>query len=227
MEKNKVATGNIESAFNATSETGGQGLNKKSLIIIITAAALVVISIVAVILALALTAKPNTYRVEMDVKDFGTIKMTLDRKSAPQTVDNFVKLATEGFYNGITFHRAVDNFVIQGGDPNGTGTGGSPDKVYGEFSSNGYNGNHISHNVGVISMARSNDKNSASSQFFITIGDARESLDGNYAGFGYVDDESMEVVYAIAEYMIPLTTNGVISSKQLQPVITEVRVIPG
>lgn len=204
-----------------------QALNKKSLIVVISAAALVIISIVAVILALALTAKPDTYRVEMDVEGFGTIKMTLDRKSAPQTVDNFVNLAREGFYKGVTFHRAVDDFVIQGGDPNGTGTGGSPNKIYGEFSKNGYYGNHISHDVGVISMARSNDMNSASSQFFITIGDARSSLDGSYAGFGYIDEESMSVVYAIAEYMIPLTSNGVITDKTKQPVISDVRVFEG
>ena len=221
-EQNEAAySGNLGEAASAPAR-----LDKKSLIIIIVAAALVVISITAIILAVALTAKPATYRVEMDVEGYGTIKMTLDRKSAPQTVDNFVKLATEGFYNGLTFHRAVTDFVIQGGDPNGTGTGGSKDTIYGEFSSNGYYDNHISHYAGVISMARSNDKNSASSQFFITLGDARNSLDGNYAGFGYVDDESMTVVYAIAGYMIPLTSNGVVTDKTKQPVITEVRVTP-
>ena len=224
MSKNKTIT---PSSSDSTAEIKSAGINKKSLIIIISAAALVVISIVAVILAVALTAKPDTYRVEMDVEGYGTIKMTLDRKSAPQTVDNFVKLSRSGFYNGITFHRAVKDFVIQGGDPNGTGTGGSSEKIYGEFSKNGYYGNHISHNVGVISMARANDMNSASSQFFITIGDARQSLDGSYAGFGYIDEESMSVVYAIAEYMIPLTSNGVVTDKTKQPVITEVRVFEG
>ena len=223
----KYTTTQDEAAFGGNNGGGASAparLDKKSLIIIIVAAALVVISITAIILAVALTAKPATYRVEMDVEGFGTIKMTLDRNSAPETVDNFVKLATSGFYEGVTFHRAVEDFVIQGGDPNGTGTGGSPDKVYGEFSANGYYGNHISHDIGVISMARANDMNSASSQFFITIGDARASLDGSYAGFGYIDDESMSVVYAIAGYMIPLTSNGVITDKTKQPVISEVRV---
>ena len=222
MSKSKS---NASAAFEGASAASSAGLNKKSLVIIITAAALVILSLVAVILAVALTAKPDTYRVEMDVEGFGTIKMTLDRKSAPITVDNFIKLVEEDFYDGITFHRAVEDFVIQGGDPNGTGTGGSEEKIYGEFTKNGYYGNHISHNVGVISMARSNDMNSASSQFFITIGDARSSLDGSYAGFGYIDDESMTVVYAIAGYMIPLTSNGVISDKTKQPVITDVRII--
>ena len=234
MQNNKTVAEPKETkeAFSAGGQSspekgGALAIKKQSLIIIILAAVLVVISVVGVVLALVLTAKPDTYRVEMDVDGYGTIKMTLDRKSAPQTVDNFVKLATSGFYNGITFHRAVKDFVIQGGDPNGTGTGGSPDKVYGEFSKNGYYGNHISHDVGVISMARANDMNSASSQFFITIADARNTLDGSYAGFGYIDEDSMSVVYAIAEYMIPLTTNGVITDKTKQPVITEVRVFAG
>ena len=201
-------------------------LNKKSLIIIIVSAALVLASVIGVVLAVLLIPKqPTIYVLEMEVKDFGTIRMELDRESAPITVDNFVKLAEEDFYDGLTFHRAVDNFVIQGGDPKGDGTGGSPDKIFGEFFANGYSGNNIRHREGVISMARSNAMNSASSQFFITIGDARSSLDGSYAAFGYIDEESMKVVHAIADYMLPLTSNGIITDKAKQPVIVDVRVV--
>lgn len=104
---------------------------------------------------------------------------------APQTVANFVSLVKSGFYNGLTFHRVVDDFMAQGGDPNGDGTGGSESYIVGEFSSNGFEGNTLSHTEGVISMARSSLPNSASSQFFICYGDA-SFLDGNYAAFGKV-----------------------------------------
>ena len=104
---------------------------------------------------------------------------------APQTVANFVSLVKSGFYNGLTFHRVVEGFMAQGGDPNGDGTGGSENYIFGEFSSNGFDGNTLSHTEGVISMARSSIPNSASSQFFICYGDA-SFLDGNYAAFGKV-----------------------------------------
>lgn len=167
----------------------------------------------------------DVYVVEIEVEGHGVITARLVAKSAPVTVKNFIDLAEADFYDGLTFHRAVEGFVIQGGCPNGDGTGNAGETIYGEFFENGYNSNHILHNKGVISMARGNDKNSASCQFFITIADANASLDGKYAGFGYIDDESMPVVMSIAEAMFPNTKNGVITDKKLQPVIKDVRVV--
>ena len=137
------------------------------------------------------------HHAEIQVEDYGTIKVELDADTAPITVTNFVNLANEGFYDGLTFHRIISGFMIQGGDPNGDGTGGSEETITGEFSSNGVE-NDISHERGVISMARAQDYDSAGSQFFITLDDAT-FLDGQYAAFGTVDEESMEVVDAIVE----------------------------
>ncbi|MDR0446237.1 MAG: peptidylprolyl isomerase [Oscillospiraceae bacterium] len=133
--------------------------------------------------------------VDIVFRDFGTVTVTLDRAAAPITVENFLKLVGEGFYDGLTIHRVAQGFVIQGGDPSGDGTGGSEENIIGEFSSNGWQNNTISHKRGAISMARSNDMDSASSQFFIVLEDAT-SLDGEYAAFGTVT-EGMDVVDAI------------------------------
>ncbi|WP_024861767.1 peptidylprolyl isomerase [Ruminococcus flavefaciens] len=122
-----------------------------------------------------------------------TIILTLHPNEAPITCENFEKLVNEGFYNGLTFHRVVDEFMAQGGDPSGDGTGGSPDTIKGEFAANGVD-NPISHQRGVVSMARSMDYDSASSQFFICYtGNYASSLDGQYAAFANVT-EGMEVV---------------------------------
>lgn len=131
--------------------------------------------------------------IEMD--NGGIMKLELDKESAPITVENFLKLVHEGFYDGLTFHRVIKGFMIQGGDPLGTGTGGSKEHIKGEFLANGVN-NPIKHIRGVISMARAQDPNSASSQFFIMHQDAPH-LDGNYAAFGHVV-EGIEVVDEIA-----------------------------
>ena len=141
--------------------------------------------------------------VEISVKDYGKIVVLLDATTAPKTVENFLNLVNSGFYEGLTFHRVIKDFMIQGGDPAGNGSGGSDKEIYGEFSSNGH-ANDISHKRGVISMARSNDPNSASSQFFICNADASESLDGSYAAFGYVVD-GMKVVDKITEDVFPKT----------------------
>ena len=161
--------------------------------------------------------------VEIDVKDYGIIKLELDADTAPITVTNFVNLAKDGFYDGLTFHRIIDGFMIQGGDPNHNGTGGSKKNIKGEFSSNGVE-NNISHVRGIISMARSNDNNSASSQFFIVHQDST-FLDGNYAAFGHVT-EGMEIVDKIEEKVSPLAIdeNGLIEYEN-QPVIISVTVI--
>ena len=155
---------------------------------------------------------------EITVKDYGTIKLELDEGTAPITVANFIKLANDGFYNGLTFHRIMDGFMIQGGDPDGNGTGGAKDKIKGEFAKNGVT-NPISHVKGVISMARSNDPDSASSQFFITVADST-FLDGSYAAFGRVV-EGMEILEQIAKDARPIDDNGTIPPDQ-QPVIESV-----
>lgn len=131
----------------------------------------------------------------IDIKDYGTIKVELNPKEAPITVENFVKLAKSGFYNGLTFHRVIKGFMIQGGCPKGNGTGGPGYNIKGEFSANGVP-NSISHKRGVISMARAYDPNSAGSQFFIMHKDG-EFLDGQYAAFGETV-EGIEVVDKVA-----------------------------
>ena len=160
----------------------------------------------------------GTVLAEIAVQDYGIIRLELDRSSAPITVDNFVKLAKSGFYDGLTFHRIMDGFMIQGGDPLGNGTGGSSETIKGEFAANGV-ANGISHVKGTISMARASSMDSASSQFFITVDDAT-FLDGNYAAFGHVT-EGIEVVEKIAKDAKPIDDNGTIPKDQ-QPVITSV-----
>ena len=167
-------------------------------------------------------ASGGKHHVEIDVKDYGTITLELDADAAPITVENFLKLANEGFYNGLTFHRIVSGFMVQGGDPEGTGFGGSDETIKGEFSANGVE-NPLSHTRGAISMARNSlSMDSASSQFFIVHQDST-FLDGQYACFGYVTD-GMDVVDAICRDAKPTDGNGTIPAAE-QPVITEVRVI--
>ena len=159
--------------------------------------------------------------VRINVKDYGTITVALDKDAAPVTVENFEKLVSEGFYNGLTFHRIMDGFMIQGGDPLGNGTGGSDETIVGEFASNGHD-NPISHVKGVISMARAQNPDSASSQFFITVADST-FLDGEYAAFGYVT-EGMEVADKIAKEAEPVDGNGTIPP-EAQPVIESMEIV--
>lgn len=161
-----------------------------------------------------------SYYADIDVKDYGTITVALDAKHAPKTVENFVSLAKSGFYDGLTFHRIISGFMIQGGDPNGDGTGGSDQTITGEFSSNGFD-NPLSHTRGAISMARSNEYDSASSQFFIVHEDST-FLDGEYAVFGYVT-EGMDIVDAICNDADPTDSNGTIPAAD-QPVITSITI---
>lgn len=168
------------------------------------------------------SASGGKHHVEIDVKDYGTITLELDADAAPITVENFLKLANEGFYNGLTFHRIMSGFMMQGGDPEGTGFGGSDETIKGEFSANGVE-NPLSHTRGAISMARNGlSMDSASLQFFIVHQDST-FLDGQYACFGYVTD-GMDVVDAICKDARPTDDNGTIPAAE-QPVITEVRVI--
>ena len=162
----------------------------------------------------------GTHHAEIEVKDYGTIEVELDADTAPITVTNFVKLAQEGFYDGLTFHRIMDGFMIQGGDPNGNGTGGSDENIKGEFSSNGVE-NNISHTRGTISMARANDPDSGSSQFFIVQSDST-FLDGDYAGFGHVTS-GMDIVDQICKDSKPTDNNGTIPADE-QPVIETVKI---
>ena len=160
------------------------------------------------------------HHADISIRDYGDIKVELDADTAPITVTNFVKLAQEGFYDGLTFHRIMDGFMIQGGDPNGDGTGGSEENIKGEFSNNGVD-NDISHTRGTISMARASDPDSASSQFFIVQADST-FLDGDYAGFGHVT-EGMDIVDKICEDAKPTDDNGTIPSDQ-QPVIEKITI---
>ena len=163
----------------------------------------------------------GTHDVEIKVKDYGTIDVQLDADTAPITVTNFIKLVQENFYDGLTFHRIMDGFMIQGGDPLGNGTGGSDQTIKGEFKNNKVE-NNISHKRGVISMARSSDPDSASSQFFIVQTDST-FLDGDYAAFGEVTS-GMDVVDAICKDAKPTDDNGTIPADQ-QPVIEFIKVL--
>lgn len=166
------------------------------------------------------TEVTGTYYAVIDVADYGTITVALDSEAAPTTVENFVSLAEAGFYDGLTFHRIIDGFMIQGGDPNGDGSGGSEETITGEFSDNGYE-NDLSHTRGAISMARSDDYDSASSQFFIVQEDSTY-LDGSYACFGYVTD-GMDIVDQICEDATPTDDNGTIEA-DAQPVISSITI---
>ncbi len=188
-----------------------------------------ILTILLTCLTLALTTACNTKTkssvndhpvVVIKVKNYGDITVKLDRTQAPITVDNFIKLVNEKFYDGLTFHRIIDTFMIQGGDPKGDGTGGSKKTIKGEFSQNGVE-NNISHTRGTISMARNSDYNSASSQFFI-MQDDNTGLDGQYAAFGKVT-KGMHVVDQIAWNTPVLDNNGTVAKDQ-QPVIESIRV---
>lgn len=161
------------------------------------------------------------HHVEITVKDKGVIAVELDADTAPITVTNFVELANSGFYDGLTFHRIIEGFMIQGGDPKGNGTGGSDKNIKGEFAANGIK-NDISHERGVISMARSSAYNSASSQFFI-MHKTSTHLDGQYAAFGHVTS-GMDIVDDLAENTPVSDSNGTVL-KANQPVIESIKVI--
>ena len=165
-------------------------------------------------------ADDAAYTAQIEVEGYGTITVELDGEAAPETVANFVSLAREGFYDGLTFHRIIEGFMIQGGDPNGDGTGGSETTIKGEFSENGVE-NDLSHTRGAISMARSSDYDSASSQFFI-VQEGSTYLDDSYAAFGYVT-EGMDVVDAICADAQPVDDNGLIAQED-QPVITAITI---
>ena len=142
------------------------------------------------------TQLSGKHHVVIEVNNYGTIEVELDADTAPITVTNFINLANSGFYNGLTFHRVIDGFMIQGGCPDGTGMGGPGYSIKGEFAQNGI-ANNLAHTPGVLSMARAMHPNSGGSQFFI-MHKAAPHLDGSYAAFGKVI-EGMDVVNKIAE----------------------------
>lgn len=191
---------------------------------------IIIVVIIGISLALSSDDKEDTkdgefmsgkHNIVITVKNYGEISLELDADVAPITVTNFINLVNDNFYDGLTFHRIIKGFMIQGGDPNGNGYGGSEKTIKGEFASNGIE-NSISHTRGVISMARSKNPDSASSQFFIVHKDSTY-LDGDYASFGHVTS-GMEIVDRLAEDASPIDDNGLIS-KDEQPVIESIKVI--
>ena len=162
----------------------------------------------------------TTEYVKVTIKHYGDVVIRLRSDIAPITVANFQKLVGEGFYNGLTFHRIMQGFMIQGGDPKGDGTGGSGTTIKGEFKINGIQ-NDLSHITGVISMARKNmPYDSATSQFFICNADASASLDGKYAGFGYVV-AGLDVVLTVSEVEVKANATGTENSVPVEPVVIE------
>lgn len=159
-----------------------------------------------------------TNKIEIKIKDKGTIAVDLYGNLAPITVKNFLKLINDKFYDGLTFHRIISGFMIQGGDPLGNGTGGSKDVIKGEFSANGIQ-NYLSHERGVISMARANAYDSASSQFFI-MHQSTPSLDGQYAAFGRVTS-GLDVVDELAK--TPVTDGNGTVERANQPIIEYIK----
>jgi len=205
-------------------------MKKRTLFLLLALSLLTLCACGAVSPAPEATAEPRTAAPEAEsslrhaqitVRDYGVISLELDADAAPITVDNFVKLAQSGFYDGLTFHRIMDGFMIQGGDPTGTGAGGAEEKIKGEFAANGVE-NPISHVKGVISMARAKDPDSASSQFFITVADAT-FLDGSYAAFGRVT-EGLEIAEQIAKDARPVDNNGTVPPQD-QPVIESIVIV--
>ena len=161
------------------------------------------------------------HHAEIDIKDYGKISVELDADSAPITVQNFIDLANSGFYDNLTFHRIIKDFMMQGGDPEGMGMGGSDKTIKGEFKNNGVN-NTLSNTRGAIAMARSKAYDSASSQFFIVQKDSTY-LDGDYAVFGYVTD-GIDIVDNICNNTPVTDSNGTVK-KENQPVINTIKII--
>ena len=158
---------------------------------------------------------------DIHILDYGTITVALDGTNAPNTVQNFILLAQQGFYDGLTFHRIMEGFMMQGGDPDGNGNGGPGWTITGEFAANGYN-NTLRHDRGTISMARtSSGYDTAGSQFFIMQKD-NQTLDGYYAAFGWVT-KGMDIVDRICKEANPTDDNGTIPAEE-QPVIGSIRI---
>lgn len=161
------------------------------------------------------------YNIEIVMKDYGTIKAELDADAAPYTVTNFIELVEKGFYDGLTFHRIIEDFMMQGGDPQADGYGNSGETIPGEFATNGIE-NPLSHTRGAVSMARADGNNTASCQFFIMHKD-KTALDGYFAAFGYVT-EGMEIVDKICTETPVIDDDGTVEAEN-QPVIISIKVV--
>lgn len=220
MSKSKKKNSNYKN--NPTASVIEKQESKKALFFGLVLAVIAIA--VCILVAIAMNPKEKTVFVEMKVKDYGVVVLKLDGEAAPKTVDNFVQLVEDNFYDGLTFHRVMEDFMIQGGCPKGNGTGDSGKYIVGEFSANKFE-NPIEHKRGVISMARGDDYNSASCQFFICNADY-PSLDGKYAAFGYVV-EGMDVVDAITSGTVGYANpySGAISDKSKQAVIEYITVL--
>ena len=181
-----------------------------------------IVLIIILVVGLNWPTNNEVITVEMNVKDYGKINLELYKENAPITVENFVKLVNNKFYDGLTFHRIIDGFMIQGGDPNKDGTGGSKETIKGEFKNNGVI-NTISHKRGVVSMARRRDANSTNSQFFIMHKD-NTNLDGSYAAFGHVTS-GMDVVDTIIKNTSTYGDENGIVPVDKQPVIEYIKII--
>ena len=162
------------------------------------------------------------YYADIEIENYGTVTVQLNEKAAPVTVENFIELAESDYYDGKTFHRIMEGFMMQGGSENGDGKSvAGAETIVGEFAANGYN-NPLTHTRGAISMARASDYDSGSTQFFIVHQDNQESLDGLYAAFGYVVS-GMDIVDEICETAQPTDDNGTIPAEE-QPVIKDVTI---
>lgn len=204
----------------AAAEAAKKEKNSRTMTVIAYAAMLIgVVTVFAVALVLILNGS-KTYYADIVIEDYGTITVELNSEAAPITCENFISLAESGFYDGLTFHRIMEGFMMQGGDPEGNGSGGSDKDIKGEFSANGWD-NPLSHTRGTISMARSDKYDSASSQFFI-VHENSTFLDGKYAAFGTVT-EGMDVVDAVCKAANPTDDNGTIKAED-QPVITSITI---
>lgn len=172
----------------------------------------------------------GTHHVTLKVKGYDAVTLTLDADSAPVTVSSFCKLVKKGYYDGLTFHRIVDEFCLQGGDPKGNGTGGSGQAILGEFSANGVD-NKLADNYerGTLGMARSTDANSGEGQFFITLSDTyASSLNGNYAAFGSIDKKGMKVIDQIVSDYLKYADedqSGTITKTAKQPKIASMKIV--
>lgn len=226
LNKKRIAERQKAAAAAAKQEKNANLAAKISIAVAILAAlAVLVVGVVLVVQNVRQNAAQKaldgkTYYADIVIENYGTITVELDRKAAPITVDNFVKLANEGFYNGLTFHRIMENFMMQGGCPEGTGFGDAGYEIKGEFAENGWD-NPIKHERGVISMARGNEPDSASSQFFI-VHQTSAHLDGKYAAFGRVT-AGMDVVDKICTEVENSGENGAVARED-QPVITTITI---
>jgi len=177
----------------------------------------ILLIIVSVLLLSGCSSTKNPI-VTMEIENYGVVKIELYPNMAPNTVANFVNLIEDGFYDGLTFHRLSTGFVLQGGDPNGNGSGGPGYSIKGEFKKNNFTSNTLSHTTGVVSMARATQYDTAGSQFFIVLNDnAKYSLDGLYAGFGMVI-EGMDIIKKIEES--ETTTNELLDNKVTMTKVT-------